>query len=77
MPYVKELRQVRHGWVAPLVLIIVLSFPPLFGNGKMLQQRLLMSPEIVMIVTGVVWGVRIGFAIAALGTLLGEMTNFM
>jgi uncharacterized membrane protein YdjX (TVP38/TMEM64 family) len=54
----------RFGWLVPIAIIVVLSFPPLFGN------------EIVIILCGVVWGVRIGFLIVAAGTVLGEMACF-
>jgi hypothetical protein len=33
MPYVQEVRDWRVGWLIPIGLIFVLSFPPLFGNG--------------------------------------------
>ncbi|KAI0317202.1 hypothetical protein OF83DRAFT_1122617 [Amylostereum chailletii] len=52
------------GWLIPIALLIILSFPPLFGH------------EFVAIICGLVWGLWIGFAIVAAGTLLGELANF-
>jgi uncharacterized membrane protein YdjX (TVP38/TMEM64 family) len=53
-----------YGWLIPIAIFFVISFPPLFGH------------EILAIVCGLVWGVWIGFAITAAGTLLGEIGNF-
>ncbi|KAF9242818.1 snare associated Golgi protein-domain-containing protein [Melanogaster broomeanus] len=52
------------GWLIPIAIFFVISFPPLFGH------------EILAIVCGLVWGVWIGFGITAAGTLLGEIGNF-
>ncbi|KAI0288963.1 snare associated Golgi protein-domain-containing protein [Russula brevipes] len=52
------------GWSIPIVILFILSFPPLFGH------------EIIAILCGVVWGLWIGFAIVAAGTFLGELGNF-
>ncbi|KAE9399664.1 hypothetical protein BT96DRAFT_939214 [Gymnopus androsaceus JB14] len=54
----------KLGWLIPVGLLIVLSFPPLFGH------------ELVGLLCGVTWGIGIGFVIVALGTLLGEVANF-
>ncbi|GAA5863959.1 hypothetical protein JCM3774_004433 [Rhodotorula dairenensis] len=51
-------------WVIPIVVLIVLSFPPLGGH------------EIVLLVVGLIWGVWIGFAIACAGTFLGEVACY-
>jgi len=37
----------------------------------------LFGHEIVAVAVGVVWGLGVGFAIVALGTLLGECANFL
>lgn len=54
----------KFGWVIPIVVLFVISFPPLFGH------------EIVAVLCGLVWGLWIGFGIVAAGTLLGEIGNF-
>ncbi|KAJ7038593.1 hypothetical protein C8F04DRAFT_1088768 [Mycena alexandri] len=53
--------------LGPLVLIailIVLSFPPLFGH------------EIIAILAGVAWDFPLACAIVATGTILGEIANY-
>ncbi|CAE6474183.1 cytoplasm protein [Rhizoctonia solani AG-1 IA] len=52
------------GWLIPIVVLFIISFPPLFGH------------EIVAVLCGLVWGLWIGFAIVCAGTLLGEIGNF-
>ncbi|KAI9069910.1 hypothetical protein FKP32DRAFT_1586502 [Trametes sanguinea] len=52
------------GWLIPIAIMFVLSFPPLFGH------------EIIAILCGDVWGVWVGFGIVAAGTVLGELGNF-
>ncbi|TXT13382.1 hypothetical protein VHUM_00749 [Vanrija humicola] len=64
LPVARRLRALEAGWLIPLATIVLLSFPPLFGN------------DIVLILCGVVWGVRGGFAIGAAGTLIGELGAF-
>lgn len=64
-PFVKKLQEIRYGWLIPVAILFVLSFPPLFGN------------EIVMILVGVVWGLGVGFAITAVGIVLGELANYL
>ncbi|BEJ17510.1 hypothetical protein CspHIS471_0609110 [Cutaneotrichosporon sp. HIS471] len=64
MPFVRHMQSARFGWLVPIAIMIVLSFPPLFGN------------EIVIILCGVLWGIRIGFLIVAVGTVIGEMACF-
>ncbi|KAG9312603.1 hypothetical protein JVU11DRAFT_7000 [Chiua virens] len=63
-PAANWMHNVRFGWLIPIAIFFVISFPPLFGH------------EILAIVCGLVWGVGIGFAITAAGTLLGEIGNF-
>ncbi|THV00371.1 hypothetical protein K435DRAFT_458830 [Dendrothele bispora CBS 962.96] len=63
-PAAHWLHDTPGGWVIPIVILIVLSFPPLFGH------------EIVIMLCGLVWGLGIGFGIVAAGTLLGELANF-
>ncbi|KAF7328932.1 hypothetical protein MVEN_02523100 [Mycena venus] len=52
------------GPLIPIAIIIVLSFPPLFGQ------------ELVATVVGVTWNLPEAFAIVAIGTVLGEVANF-
>ncbi|KAF8755202.1 hypothetical protein RHS01_05399 [Rhizoctonia solani] len=56
--------RVLVGWLIPIVVLFIISFPPLFGH------------EIVAVLCGLVWGLWIGFAIVCAGTLLGEIGNF-
>jgi len=52
------------GWLVPVAVLFVISFPPLFGH------------EIVAVLCGVVWGLWAGFGIVVLGSFLGEIGNF-
>ncbi|KAH9937903.1 uncharacterized protein BXZ73DRAFT_22654, partial [Epithele typhae] len=52
------------GWLIPIAIFFVLSFPPLFGQ------------EIVAVLVGDVWGPWIGFGIVCAGTFIGEIGNF-
>ncbi|KAH9895287.1 hypothetical protein C8Q73DRAFT_730688 [Cubamyces lactineus] len=63
-PFADWMRRTPGGWAIPIAILIVLSFPPLFGH------------EIVAILVGDVWGVGIGFGIVAAGTILGELANY-
>ncbi|KLO10013.1 hypothetical protein SCHPADRAFT_943175 [Schizopora paradoxa] len=63
-PTADKIHNMKLGWLIPVAILFVMSFPPLVGH------------EIVMILVGVVWGLGPGFAIAAAGTLLGEIGNF-
>jgi len=56
-----KIRDLPAGFLIPVAILIVLSFPPLFGH------------EIIALLCGVVWGLWIGFAIVAAGTFLGEV----
>lgn len=64
-PFVRKLRNLKAGFLIPAAILIVLSFPPLFGN------------EIVMILVGVVWGLGRGFAIVTVGVVIGETLNYI
>ncbi|KAN0066217.1 hypothetical protein ACQY0O_000311 [Thecaphora frezii] len=63
-PISKKANSVPWGWTIPVAILFVISFPPLFGH------------EIVLVLVGIVYGLWIGFGIASLGTLLGEIGNF-
>lgn len=56
------MRDLPAGWLIPIAILIVISFPPLFGH------------ELVALLCGVVYGLWIGFGIVAAGTFLGERT---
>lgn len=57
-------RRLKYGYLIPVAIFFVISFPPLFGH------------EIVAVICGLVWGLGIGFAITCVGTLLGEIGNY-
>lgn len=59
-PFSESVRDLPAGWLIPIAILIVISFPPLFGH------------EIVALLCGVVYGLWIGFAIVAAGTFIGE-----
>jgi hypothetical protein len=53
-------RDLPAGWLIPIAILFIISFPPLFGH------------EIIALLCGVVYGLWIGFAIVAAGTFTGE-----
>ncbi|KAJ9116372.1 hypothetical protein QFC22_004813 [Naganishia vaughanmartiniae] len=63
-PGVHKLKSWPAGWMIPIAILIVLSFPPLVGH------------EILGICIGLVWDVGIGFVILAAGTFLGELATW-
>jgi uncharacterized membrane protein YdjX (TVP38/TMEM64 family) len=56
-------RDLPAGWLIPIAILIIISFPPLFGH------------ELVALLCGVIYGLWIGFGIVAAGTFLGERTS--
>ncbi|KAJ4320290.1 hypothetical protein N0V94_003467 [Neodidymelliopsis sp. IMI 364377] len=60
-PFSDKVRDLPAGWLIPIAILIVISFPPLFGH------------EIIALLCGVVYGLWIGFAVVAAGTFLGEV----
>ncbi|KAF7981313.1 hypothetical protein HWV62_34249 [Athelia sp. TMB] len=54
----------KGGFLIPIGLLFILSFPPLFGA------------EFVAILCGVVWGAGVGFLIVIAGQFLGEVANY-
>ncbi|KAF5368035.1 hypothetical protein D9758_004486 [Tetrapyrgos nigripes] len=62
-PAAHWLHDTPGGWLVPIAIMIIISFPPLFGH------------EIVAMLCGLVWGLGIGFLIVAAGTIIGEMAN--
>ncbi|KLO06843.1 hypothetical protein SCHPADRAFT_945770 [Schizopora paradoxa] len=63
-PTAEKIKNLPAGWVIPIAIFFIISFPPLFGQ------------EILAILVGLVWGLWVGFAITAAGTYLGEVGNF-
>ncbi|KAF8057598.1 hypothetical protein FPV67DRAFT_1528121 [Lyophyllum atratum] len=63
-PVTRWLHDLRFGWLVPIGVLFVISFPPLFGH------------EIVAILCGLVWGLWVGFGIVSAGTFIGEVGNF-
>ncbi|KAF7328923.1 hypothetical protein MVEN_02522200 [Mycena venus] len=63
-PVTDWLARTKAGPLIPIALLIVLSFPPLFGH------------EIVMMLCGVTWSLPEAFGIVCAGVLLGEIANF-
>ncbi|KAH9821580.1 snare associated Golgi protein-domain-containing protein [Melampsora americana] len=59
-----KIGNIEIGWIIPILILFIISFPPLFGH------------EIVIIICGLVWGLWIGFAIVSIGTFLGEVANY-
>jgi uncharacterized membrane protein YdjX (TVP38/TMEM64 family) len=59
-PFSEKVRDLPAGWLIPIAILFVISFPPLFGH------------EIIALLCGVVYGLWIGFAIVAAGTFVGE-----
>ncbi|KAH8723652.1 snare associated Golgi protein-domain-containing protein, partial [Phaeosphaeriaceae sp. PMI808] len=60
-PFSEKVRDLPAGWLIPIAILFVLSFPPLFGH------------EIIALLCGVVYGLWIGFALVAAGTFIGEI----
>lgn len=60
-------------WVVPVVLLIIISFPPLVSPSFSLVGRISTDAEgqfgheIVLLVVGLIWGIWIGFGIACAG----------
>ncbi|KAL2151742.1 hypothetical protein VTH82DRAFT_6840 [Thermothelomyces myriococcoides] len=63
-PWSEKVRDLPAGWLIPIAILIIISFPPLFGH------------EIVAVLCGVVYGLWIGFGIVAAGTFLGELCTW-
>ncbi|KAF2849461.1 hypothetical protein T440DRAFT_533528 [Plenodomus tracheiphilus IPT5] len=60
-PFSEKVRDLPAGWLIPIAILIIISFPPLFGH------------EVIALLCGVVYGLWIGFAIVAAGTFIGEI----
>ncbi|GMK58367.1 hypothetical protein CspeluHIS016_0503990 [Cutaneotrichosporon spelunceum] len=64
-PVTERIRSWPGGWLIPIALLIVVSFPPLMGH------------EIIGILCGLVWGMWTGFGVLAAGTFLGEFATWV
>ncbi|EPE32527.1 hypothetical protein GLAREA_07661 [Glarea lozoyensis ATCC 20868] len=60
-PISQKIRDLPGGFLIPVAILILISFPPLFGH------------ELIALLCGVVYGLWIGFAIVAAGTFIGEV----
>ncbi|KAL2171354.1 hypothetical protein VTG60DRAFT_2996 [Thermothelomyces hinnuleus] len=63
-PWSEKVRDLPAGWLIPIAILVIISFPPLFGH------------EIIALLCGVVYGLWIGFGIVAAGTFLGELCTW-
>ncbi|KAF7972411.1 hypothetical protein HWV62_17960 [Athelia sp. TMB] len=63
-PIATSIRKLPAGFLIPVAILFVMSFPPLFGH------------EIIAIMVGVVWGAGWGFLIVSAGQFLGELATF-
>jgi hypothetical protein len=69
------------GWLIPIAVLIILSFPPVGCAQTVLLPSLstttqLLGHEIVLILVGFTWGLGVGAGIAFAGTLIGEIITF-
>lgn len=76
-------RSLTAGWVIPIAILFIISFPPVCIIPSYLVRRALLTRgnqlfghEIIAVLCGVVWGLWVGFGIVAAGTFLGEVGNF-
>lgn len=72
----------KVGWLIPLGLMIILSFPPVINmfshSAYLLTKGLqLFGAEFVSVLCGVIYGPGIGFAIAGSGVFIGELLNYL
>ncbi|KAL1410402.1 hypothetical protein Q8F55_004412 [Vanrija albida] len=64
-PVTRRIREWPAGWLIPIVLLVIVSFPPLVGH------------EIIGILCGLVWGLGEGFGILCAGTFFGELATWV
>ncbi|OAL44677.1 hypothetical protein IQ07DRAFT_662877 [Pyrenochaeta sp. DS3sAY3a] len=60
-PFSEKVRALPAGWLIPIAILFILSFPPLIGD------------EIVEILCGVIYGLWVGFGVVAAGTYFGQI----
>ncbi|KAJ7119590.1 hypothetical protein C8R44DRAFT_878008 [Mycena epipterygia] len=63
-PVTDWLHDTKFAFLIPIALLIVVSFPPLFGH------------ELISMLVGVAYDLPEAFVIVAVGTLLGEIANY-
>ncbi|KZP17652.1 hypothetical protein FIBSPDRAFT_22733 [Athelia psychrophila] len=63
-PVTTSIRRLPAGFLIPIAILFVMSFPPLFGH------------EIIAIMVGAVWGAGWGFLIVSAGQFFGELANY-
>ncbi|ORY57838.1 snare associated Golgi protein-domain-containing protein [Pseudomassariella vexata] len=61
LPFSEKVRDLPGGFLIPIFILIIISFPPLFGH------------EIVALLCGIVYGLWIGFGVVSAGTFFGEI----
>jgi len=64
-PFGRTLHNWSVGWLIPIGVLIILSFPPLFGS------------EVVQLLCGLIWGPYYGLALTIIGTFTGELILFL
>ncbi|KAJ7736722.1 hypothetical protein DFH07DRAFT_985847 [Mycena maculata] len=64
-PFTNWLADNKIGPFLIIAMLIILSFPPLFGH------------ELIAMLAGIAWSLPEAFLIVAIGTLLGETANFV
>ncbi|KAH9920017.1 snare associated Golgi protein-domain-containing protein [Epithele typhae] len=64
-PFTEWIKHLPAGWLIPIAVLLILSFPPLIGH------------ELVNLLCGEIYGPWIGFGIVSAGTLLGEVVNYL
>jgi uncharacterized membrane protein YdjX (TVP38/TMEM64 family) len=64
-PVTERIRAWPGGWLIPIALLVIVSFPPLVGH------------EIIGILCGLVWGMWAGFGVLAAGTFFGEIATWI
>ncbi|KXJ95199.1 hypothetical protein Micbo1qcDRAFT_216888 [Microdochium bolleyi] len=64
-PFSAIIRDLPAGFLIPGAIAFAISYPPLFGH------------EIIAIVCGAVYGLYVGFAIMAAGTIVGEAATWI
>ncbi|ORX36092.1 hypothetical protein BD324DRAFT_523395 [Kockovaella imperatae] len=64
-PLTRRIRSWPAGWLIPIAMLVVVSFPPLMGH------------EIIGILCGLVWGFGEGSGILVAGTFFGEVATWI
>jgi len=64
-PYAQQVAEYPGSWLVPVTLLIIVSFPPLFGH------------ELIAILTGFVWSMPVAFLLVFTGSIIGESLLFL